>query len=995
MRARPFTLRFALVGVMLALFALSTGAFAAAGDSPPGNAAPANAPLDEADTAAGGSLLEVVGQLGGPSYAVEIQGDYAYVGVGVRLVVLDISDPSQPAVLGQSEVLQNFPLDIEVSGNHAYVTFATNPEFLVSIPDVAILDISDPAAPQLVGTHPMRGPANRIAVGGNYAYVTEGGIWLDAGGYTDSGLRILDVSDPAAPVEVGFYRILIPANSVEEVVDVQVVGGYAYVIANYYRAGGDKGELYILDLSNPTAPVQVGVLTGLKRTTALAVAGNYVYIGDFSPDLTLSSAVRVVDVSNPAAPRQVGSHEVEGITRDIVVAGDFLYFANSRYGSRDGLHVLNVSDPDNPRHVGIYDTPGTAMGIRVAGDYAFIADSAEGLRVVNVAELTPIEFIGNYDPGGFTLGLLVVGELGYVADGYNGLRILDLSDPARPRPLGRYPGEGVRDVAVQGDYAYLSDNLGLYILNISNPRTPTLVGHLASTDAADSIAVAGDYAYLGSNDLAIVDISNPENPRRVGTYFTPGYTGDVAVIDNYVYVADRINGNEAEGGSGLHIVDASNPAAPQRVAVHYDWAEAIAVAGSYAYVTGAGGLHILDVSDPGAPVEIGAHPAGGSAIAVTENRVYLAGGYLIILDITDPSSPYRIFAHELPRIAWDVAVVGPYVYVAYDIRGLDIFDANNVREPQPVAAYKEMGEVWGLDVMDDTAYLAAGNLHIVDVTDPATPRPLGMYDTAGTPRDVVVSGTHAYVAEGESGLQIVNVADPSAPVLAGAYDPRGWIKRLALAGNLLFFVEEADAILEPSIFRVLDVSDPASPRVIGSVEGPTPTADIAVQGNFVYLSSGGLFIFDVSNPTTPRQVGVFSAQNDTRGIYIDGDHAYLLQQERDSRDPVPGGMYVLNISDPTMPTRVRFDRTVSFPGEMTVARSYAFVAEYNTIAIFTVANPYQVRKLRQFVLPAGAAEIVAGDYLYVASSMGGLFVLSYPADEAPYIAALYLSNILK
>jgi hypothetical protein len=50
-------------------------------------------------------LPEIVGQIGGSSYAVAVQGDYAYLGVGPRLVVLDISDPSDPTMLGQTDVL--------------------------------------------------------------------------------------------------------------------------------------------------------------------------------------------------------------------------------------------------------------------------------------------------------------------------------------------------------------------------------------------------------------------------------------------------------------------------------------------------------------------------------------------------------------------------------------------------------------------------------------------------------------------------------------------------------------------------------------------------------------------------------------------------------------------------------------------------------------------------------------------------------------------------
>ena len=52
-----------------------------------------------------------------------------------------------------------------------------------------------------------------MAVDGRYAYIADG--------YT--GLRIIDVSDPAATVEAGFYDLLVNANN------VALAGNYIYV----------------------------------------------------------------------------------------------------------------------------------------------------------------------------------------------------------------------------------------------------------------------------------------------------------------------------------------------------------------------------------------------------------------------------------------------------------------------------------------------------------------------------------------------------------------------------------------------------------------------------------------------------------------------------------------------------------------------------------------------------------------------------------------------
>jgi hypothetical protein len=71
--------------------------------------------------AQGGSNVELVGQIGGAVYAVAVQGRYAYVGVGPRLVVVDVGDPARPVAVGRTGVLPGVVWDVAVSGTYAYV----------------------------------------------------------------------------------------------------------------------------------------------------------------------------------------------------------------------------------------------------------------------------------------------------------------------------------------------------------------------------------------------------------------------------------------------------------------------------------------------------------------------------------------------------------------------------------------------------------------------------------------------------------------------------------------------------------------------------------------------------------------------------------------------------------------------------------------------------------------------------------------------------------
>jgi hypothetical protein len=52
-------------------------------------------PLHPSPSAQSAPNLCIVGQIGGPNNAVAIQGSYAYIGVGPRLVILNIAGPGR------------------------------------------------------------------------------------------------------------------------------------------------------------------------------------------------------------------------------------------------------------------------------------------------------------------------------------------------------------------------------------------------------------------------------------------------------------------------------------------------------------------------------------------------------------------------------------------------------------------------------------------------------------------------------------------------------------------------------------------------------------------------------------------------------------------------------------------------------------------------------------------------------------------------------------
>ncbi len=572
--------------------------------------------------------LELVGQLGGTSNAVAVIGHYAYVGIGSRLVILDIADPSHPTLAGETASLPGIVRGVVVEGNYAYLAAGTA--------GLRVINVMDPAAPFEVGAYNTTDYAWAVAVVGDYAYV----------GAVSAGLRIIDVTAPDAPVEVG--------NSPGYALDVVVAGAYAYV------AAGSDG-LQIINVVDPAHPIAVGAYDTMV-SRAVDVSGIYAYVADEYMGLL------IINVANPTTPYEVGIKP--GQIYQVTVLGTYVYVS---YGL-SGFGVVDVSNPAMPIAVGYHDTPGEVDEISAVGNCAYLADNYGGLRVVSMTDPTaPIE-VGAYMKMGNAYNITVAGNFAYIADYYAGLRVINVLDPATPTEVGTsHTPWGAQGVAVSEGYAYIvAGDSGLHVINVIDPAEPIEVGTIDTPGYALDVAVAGIYAYVadGSSGVRIINVADPASPVEVGAYTGPSFAHAVVARENLVYLAS---------GDGLQVIDVSDPTAPIEVGTNDTLGNAlgVAVAGNFAYVVvNYGGLQVLDVANPAQPVVVGtcATPGGTYGLAVAGNYAYVAdgGGGLRVINTEDPTTPVEVNAYNTPAWSWNVAVVERYAYVATQAGGLVI-----------------------------------------------------------------------------------------------------------------------------------------------------------------------------------------------------------------------------------------------------------------------------------------------------------------------------------
>lgn len=175
----------------------------------------------------------------------------------------------------------NASTDIEVRNGIAYITADSSS---TSLPDVYIVDYSDPEAPFLISSLNTGPGLSALDVAGPYLYLANLG--------TTNQLQVIDIHDRAQPQIITRYQLPLPQAS-------------------------------------STAP----------RATAIFYSRNRVYLGTEKWE---GSEFAVIDILNPANPVYLGGFETNTLINSIYVRGHLAYVAASDSGQ---MRVLDVSNP--------------------------------------------------------------------------------------------------------------------------------------------------------------------------------------------------------------------------------------------------------------------------------------------------------------------------------------------------------------------------------------------------------------------------------------------------------------------------------------------------------------------------------------------------------------------------------------------------------------------------------------------------------------------------
>jgi len=343
--------------------------------------------------------------------------------------------------------------------------------------------------------------------------------------------------------------------------------------------------------------------------------------------------------------------------------------------------------------------------------------------------------------------------------------------------------------------------------------------------------------------------------------------------------------------------------------------------------TALAGAHDIEIRDGRAYVA----GKGFTARAVPSNGVYPyekgKGGSFAIVDVKQPAAPKLLWFAPDPTAYEDAETVMPLGKdrLLVGTRDLFLFDVSNPAKPKQLTAIKGRPQV---DIINGFARIGnavfaankQGYIFAVDVSAPDTIKLLGARETRdsgelSSPHDaafcgdlLVVVSPEGFGREGRPGrLGVYRVADAKTHRILPASQWRlvGRLEHVRLAGANRVMTRGAFAYIGSSLAKnsnradnlrgnvsVVDLSDPAEPKLRGSVDFPDECGPngLEIAGAIVFAAGGRTVqAIDMSNPDEPRELGRFSSaevfsggQDDAHDLVYHDGHLFITAQNSHS-----------------------------------------------------------------------------------------------------------------
>lgn len=359
----------------------------------------------------------------------------------------------------------------------------------------------------------------------------------------------------------------------------------------------------------------------------------------------------------------------------------------------------------------------------------------------------------------------------------------------------------------------------------------------------------------------------------------------------------------------------------------WPWGPCTAVAARehYAFIGNGGLFQVFDLSNPVQPEILGEVFWGQSLaydIKLKGIFAFVADGNLKVIAISDPARPQRVAALYLPEtFAVRILISGNYAYVGSLGAIVSIVDISTPTSPFVKNTFRLSDDfVKNMAIYEDHLFIKTEHplapIYIIDVSDHNNPRLAGFYAQCAYAFDV--SGNRLYLTVDDSSFQVVDLTTPATPRLISRIQVPFRGRAMSIKDSLAYVTGENP------LLAVMDVTNASTPSLRGTAYGsPGTSVSIAVAYPLVLANTGlGFWSFDVRNPDQPLTSLHFPTIDFALNVNVVDIFAFLATWRT--------GLFIVDVSKPSNP---------KFVANFLTAGSVVDVAVIDSLA-YLVGNPF-------------------------------------------------------
>ncbi len=274
-----------------------------------------------------------------------------------------------------------------------------------------------------------------------------------------------------------------------------------------------------------------------------------------------------------------------------------------------------------------------------------------------------------------------------------------------------------------------------------------------------SIDIEGNYAFIADNDgISIFDISDPTNVVNELNIPLPTGAFGVDVYDGFLYAAGA--------SSGLYIINVTDIHDTEFLGHHIKSSVSVFVQEDLAFVSNYfSGMTIFDVSNKSNPIDESFYYMSGAiwATVAKGDVAYIANPNLGIevLNVTNPTTPNRIMILSSAAGATHLSIQENKLYVGKHGNGLNVFDVSTPSSPSLIGSFDDNDGGEELGLRGNDTYLAVADnfgIELFDIVDLPTLTKLAEYrNNVGAAHDVEMKENYIYAVDGETGFFVLRI----------------------------------------------------------------------------------------------------------------------------------------------------------------------------------------------------------------------------------------------